>query len=1186
MHSATSSSCGGGRVRPALCALLSLGLLSPALAAASPPPAGKRLIAVLEGEPAWKTHRDAGGRAAGTAAESRLQARLQQIELEQSELIAQAQAEGLAAVAQLQYVGNVVVFEGSPKALARLSGLPGVSALVEDGEYFQDDSTATALVRAPVSWSGGALAGLPWTGEGVTITVIDGGIDYTHRHFGGDGNPGDNDRTLLGDVDWPPAAPPSQPGDQRVIGGWDFVGDAFGIGATPQPDPDPAGCPRGHGTHVAGIAAGYGVTADGQTFTGSLAAGDGLFPALPMPSLEQFLIGPGAAPRAALVSLAVFGCSGGTTTSILLQAMELAATGSWLGRRSDVVLLALGAPFGGSSSDAPLVAAVEALTATGIVVVASGGNGGNLQFATSAPGSAPSALSVVAVNDTAAVREGALEFTPQGQAAQARTAVPGAGFPEGLQAPVAPLVRPPGLDVVACEPLADPAAYAGRWVLVDRGLCTFAEKINYVAATGAAGVVVTNVAASANPEDPPIMTAGAQPFPAVATANSTGQALLQALAQGAVEVRFDRERLLGVADTERVLLTTAARGAGVRGNGERILKPDLAAVGGSVVSARAGSASGAMSLSGSSMAAAQAAGLAALLIEARGRPDDAAGVARLKQRLLGTAVRDLQNSAGQPSPALPPQRAGVGLADVRAALRTPLRVHATDEPMGVALSFGQLRQRVGQPLLVKRSLTVHNEGASSQTLDVAWRPRSTWPGASLTVNPAEVQVPAGGSVQVLVSLSVQAEAPGLNVSGDPFYSIAGNAFLHELSGVIEFLPRVAGLDPARVAVWAAAAPSGDTFNLASIRLPAREQSVPVPVQGPGFSLGSDASSHQAMVSVLEHFASDPVDLPEAARYADLAEVGGMLWQDIQGNRWMDLGVAMHGRWSTPRDLMVQVEVDIDGDGNFDYLYDNASGSQVQDRHNVFFIDLASGQVFIGGAINGVAQSSRHTQLLGNRAMVLPLALPNYQGGPLQLRVRTFRRDLGFDPLLFQDQIELNLQPHLHLGGEPSLRLAHPAQPTLLSQRARGVPGALMLIHHHQHDPALQVQLTPIEALALSSPTDARRLYRGEGFPPLQWRGVAGATGYTVRIEGLTAQGLPTGFEISVNGTPAADGDLITCEFQQLCSLAFDLSVLSLGAYRWEVSGSTPEGALQSVNGAFGFVVEPAREPEIFANGFE
>lgn len=72
------------------------------------------------------------------------------------------------------------------------------------------------------------------TGEGVTIAILDTGIDYTHPALGGDIGPG-----------------------SKVTGGYDLVND----------DPDPMDG-DGHGTHVAGIAAANGEGPGGEEITG------------------------------------------------------------------------------------------------------------------------------------------------------------------------------------------------------------------------------------------------------------------------------------------------------------------------------------------------------------------------------------------------------------------------------------------------------------------------------------------------------------------------------------------------------------------------------------------------------------------------------------------------------------------------------------------------------------------------------------------------------------------------------------------------------------------------------------------------------------------------------------------------------------------------------------------------------
>ncbi|ORZ37224.1 peptidase S8/S53 domain-containing protein [Catenaria anguillulae PL171] len=111
-------------------------------------------------------------------------------------------------------------------------------------------------------------------GRGVKVAVVDTGIDWKHPAFAEKG------KTC---TTWR--------GPCRVLYGRDLVGD--GTPSAPTPDSDPMDC-NGHGTHVGGIIGG----ADDK--------------------IE------GVAPNAVLGGYRVFGCSGSTSTAIILSGLEAA----------------------------------------------------------------------------------------------------------------------------------------------------------------------------------------------------------------------------------------------------------------------------------------------------------------------------------------------------------------------------------------------------------------------------------------------------------------------------------------------------------------------------------------------------------------------------------------------------------------------------------------------------------------------------------------------------------------------------------------------------------------------------------------------------------------------------------------------------------------------------------------------
>ncbi len=319
--------------------------------------------------------------AAATAA---AQAQVARISAAQAALTQQLRALNVPVIFSVQRVYNGVAVLADAQQREAIAGLGGVAALHPLIPKVPHNAISVPYLGVPSLWQSaafsGSLGGL--RGEGVRVAVIDTGIDYLHRDFGGSGGSSGsgvtNDTTKIGDV-------PGFPGP-RVVGGYDFVGDKYsGYGQIPQPDPDPMDC-YGHGTHVAGTLAGSGVTGDGATFTGPYDTH------VDFGALE---IGPGVAPRASIYALKIFGCFGSTSVTDLALEWTVDPNGDGdFGDHMDVVNMSLGSAFG-SSYDTSAVAADNAAL-VGVIVVASAGNSGDTQLITGAPAAADRVISVAA----------------------------------------------------------------------------------------------------------------------------------------------------------------------------------------------------------------------------------------------------------------------------------------------------------------------------------------------------------------------------------------------------------------------------------------------------------------------------------------------------------------------------------------------------------------------------------------------------------------------------------------------------------------------------------------------------------------------------------------------------------------------------------------------------------------------
>lgn len=793
-----------------------------------------------------------------------------------------ATAEASATVVfRVQRLLNGVALEVDEAALPALERLPGVKAVHLNPLLRQTNATSVPWIGAPQVWQD-----LGVTGKDVRVGVIDSGIDYLHRHFGGSGSYSGQsfeDNTV--------------PWNAKVVGGTDMCGDAYtGSSSTLSPDGDPMDCgDNGHGTHVAGTIAGYGVTSSGETYAGPWQAG--LDPA-------SFRVGPGVAPEAKLYAIRVFGCSGSTALSI--SALDWAADPNRdgdLGDRLDVVNMSLGSEYG--SANPAGRTAIDRLAGLGCLVVAAAGNDGDLYTIVGSPSSADSALSVASCADDG-VAGGRLRVeAPPALAGELDSTSAQFGPAPSAQGVSGSVVASAPLD--ACTALSNPGEVAGRIALVDRGSCNFTVKVKNAQLAGALAAIVAN-----NAGGPLIVMSGDDAsitIPSVLVSQGDGATLRAALGGGVTA----SIRLANLAGT-----VAASSSRGPRG-GDLVLKPEVAAPGVAITSADARSGNQGATFSGTSMATPHVAGVVALLRQRR--PGWSAS--ELKAAVMNTARPVLTVPAEASGPLHGAGRVGSGLVDPAAAASTQLLATDADAPARVAMSFGLVE--ASGVARVRRTAKVTNKGANPRTATLGFEPMVAVPGVEVAFpEGASITIPAGGSVTFPVELVVDAAAvravrdPGAAASQDSqprHYPIehSGQVTVDGGGGPVVALPLHAVIRPAStLALDVPAAGLVVGTNASTVELPFGGQALGEP--------GGEALAATAMVTPLElawaHTGTEPV----SNRHGVIRWLGLGSDAPAQGGvagATVFFGIAVYGPWPTPLDVSVQVKVDAGADGSTD-----------------------------------------------------------------------------------------------------------------------------------------------------------------------------------------------------------------------------------------------------------------------------
>lgn len=940
-------------------------------------------------------------RADATAA---TRAQIARIEAAQQQLLAPLADLGATVLFRNQRVYNGIYLRVDAAKLDAIRKLPGVKDVHPVIAKTIDNWHSVPLIGAPELWdAGGVFGGLD--GEGVKIGIIDSGLDYMHTDFGGLGTTAvysANDTLVITDTyNGQPLFP-----TVKAVGGYDFVGDDYDANPNnstyqpiPHPDPDPAACLTGgssadHGTHVAGTAAGYGVKADGTTYTG---------PYTEDMDLSTFWVGPGVAPLADLYALRVFGCNG--STDVTDQAIEWAVDPDGDGDFSDhldVINMSLGSSYG-AIYDSSTIASDNAALA-GVIVVTSAGNAGDVYYVSGSPGIAERAISTAGVDDGAAVF-GAFKVTQPAAIVGNYPGTEAAFGPDmAVTGPVTGTLVYPSTQANGCVTfnITNTQLISGNIALIDRGACTFQTKVYNAMVAGATGVIIAN-----NVVGEPFTMGGDATIPPVnipsmMTDLSTGN-LLKANLPG-VEVVLtaefrDQVRLL-TASLQDTIYTSSSRGPR---RGDSLLKPDLAAPAVTVYSALNHSGYKGTSYNGTSMASPHVAGSMALLRQLH--PDWS--VEELKALAMNTATQDVKGTGSLASTNYGPGRIGAGRVVLPNAAAAEVVAYNALTPWTTSVSFGAV-EVLGTAEATKY-IKVANKSGDSISFAVTYDNRVDVPGVDYTITPAQINLPPYGSTLVTVKMTANA-ALMKHTREATVSSAGGRSWLSEEAGYVVLTPidplpykinlpvvltnqaaagtPVVMLDAPtlRVPVHAAPRPAADlNAAVSSISFNAVTGTATIPLTGThsistGLAYPTDILS---LVAGFELAETSPNDAwtPSYQDNADLKYVGltnnnRVATGGFVTNTVLYFGISTWGdhNSATAADAEFDIYIDSNRDGTWDYVVWNTntgSSSSPTDAFATAVYNLSTGAAVLDQYVN--LTPSLDTYPFNNNVLILPVS---------------------------------------------------------------------------------------------------------------------------------------------------------------------------------------------------------------------
>lgn len=571
---------------------------------------------------------------------------------------------------------------------------------------------------------------IPLKGQGITVGVIDTGIDFTHSMLGGSGNLKDYES-----VD--PNLPSPHFPNKKVIGGIDLVGSEYNASSLnpeqriPHPDSNPMD-EGGHGTHVAGTVAGIGDNKN--TYSGM-------------------------APEALLYAIKLFGKAGSTSTMSIIAAFEYSVDPNQdldPSDKIDVLNLSLGSDFGH-----PHILdreAVENTIKAGVSVICAAGNAGHYNHIVGSPSTIKESVSVAASIDN-------MSHNWKFQTVKFETSNGKSYLAESIEATFTPPLK--DFDTLSGKlyhiglgntelTVEDKNNLKGNVALIDRGAIRFSQKVKKAKSGGAIAAVIIN-----NVEGEPIMMGGDEKIdiPAIMITKSLGTLVKEAMKSGTAHINFKSKDLIEKPHLIDTLTSFSSKGPRL---GDALIKPELAAPGSAIISAKLGGGNAGEKMSGTSMASPHVAGAMALLTQLYPKLSPL----QLKSLIMTSSERIMDKDKKE----YPVAQQGAGRINIFEATQTPL---VFDE---ASLSLGEIL--VGHKKLIRKNITLTNitEKALKITLD-----HNTHLKETLELNyPQSLEIPAKESRTIQISALISATGKESHIQVDGFlnFKIKGKKVAH------------------------------------------------------------------------------------------------------------------------------------------------------------------------------------------------------------------------------------------------------------------------------------------------------------------------------------------------------------------------------------------------------------------------